>query len=66
MMIGFHASTASEYAAAFAKALELGHEETMAMRLRARKSAHRFTEEAFATKWVGQVEKLVQLRRKPR
>ena len=58
---GFHASTASEYSAAFAKALQLSPENTLAMRLRARKSAKRFTEEAFASKWIEQAERLVTL-----
>ncbi|KKK25432.1 alpha-1,2-mannosyltransferase alg-11, partial [Aspergillus ochraceoroseus] len=45
---GFHAQTEEEFAAAFEAALALSAEEKMAMRLRARKSALRFTEEEFA------------------
>lgn len=36
-------------------------EETLAMRLRARSSAQRFTEDAFAKKWIMQLERLVRL-----
>jgi alpha-1,2-mannosyltransferase len=61
MKIGFHASTAEQYAAAFAEALSLSTEETVAMRLRARLSARRFTEEVFAGKWIEQMERLVAL-----
>jgi alpha-1,2-mannosyltransferase len=34
------------------------------MRLRARQSAKRFTEEEFAKRWIIQMEKLVELRQK--
>ncbi|KAF2086093.1 glycosyltransferase family 4 protein [Saccharata proteae CBS 121410] len=60
---GFHASTADEFAEGFRQALELSPEETLAMRLRARRSAGRFTERVFADKWVDQMEKLVGLQR---
>ncbi|KAI9680516.1 MAG: asparagine-linked glycosylation protein [Caeruleum heppii] len=58
---GFHAETASEFAAAFHHALTLSGEETLAVRRRARASAKRFTEQAFAARWVGQMERLVRL-----
>lgn len=58
---GYHATTAEQYTAAFQKALSLNSEETLAMRLRARQSAKRFTEEAFAERWIDQAEKLVAL-----
>ncbi|PTU17146.1 hypothetical protein P175DRAFT_0505304 [Aspergillus ochraceoroseus IBT 24754] len=58
---GFHAQTEEEFAAAFEAALALSAEEKMAMRLRARKSALRFTEEEFAVKWVGEIGKLVRM-----
>ncbi|KAI9815080.1 MAG: asparagine-linked glycosylation protein [Pycnora praestabilis] len=58
---GFHATTASEFADGFAKALSLPAQETLAMRLRARASAKRFTEEAFARHWIVQMEKLIEL-----
>ncbi|KAL5337028.1 hypothetical protein BJX70DRAFT_370924 [Aspergillus crustosus] len=56
---GFRATTEEEFANALETALSLGVEEKVAMRLRARKSALRFTEEEFSKKWVGEVEKLV-------
>ena len=59
---GFRASSEAEFAAAFEAALALPEEEKVAMRLRARKSALRFTEEEFRAKWIEQVEKLVDLR----
>ena len=65
---GFRATTETEFAAAFEAALALPEEEKVAMRLRARKSAQRFTEEEFARKWLNELEKLVRLqirRRKP-
>ncbi|KAI9712618.1 MAG: hypothetical protein M1812_006798 [Candelaria pacifica] len=58
---GYHATTYQDYAVAFKKALSLTDKETLAMRLRARASARRFTEEAFAKHWVSQVEKLVNM-----
>lgn len=59
--IGFHASTPDEYAQAFEKALSMSAEDTVAMRLRARKSATRFSEEVFAERWVEHMERLVRL-----
>ncbi|KAL3472766.1 hypothetical protein BJX99DRAFT_249402 [Aspergillus californicus] len=56
---GFRATSEEDFATAFEKALSLSMEEKVAMRLRARKSALRFTEEEFSKKWVGEVEKLV-------
>ena len=58
---GYHASTASEYAAAFGNALSLSSPDKIAMRQRARKSAKRFTEEAFADRWLQQFAKLIKL-----
>lgn len=58
--IGFHASTATEFAEGFEQALALP--DKLAMRLRARDSAKRFTEEEFARGWIAQMEKLVRLR----
>lgn len=60
---GFRASTEEGFAAAFEAALALPEEEKVAMRLRARKSAQRFTEEEFWGKWIGEVEKLVGMRK---
>ncbi|KAL1959227.1 hypothetical protein VTO42DRAFT_2733 [Malbranchea cinnamomea] len=59
---GFRASTETEYAAAFETALALPDEEKVAMRLRARRSARRFSDEEFARRWLAEMEKLVELR----
>lgn len=59
---GFHATTSAEFAEGFEKALSLSPEDKLAMRLRARQSAKRFTEEEFAKGWLAQMEKLVALR----
>ncbi|KAH7039849.1 alpha-1,2-mannosyltransferase alg11 [Microdochium trichocladiopsis] len=56
---GFHATTASDYAAGFEKALSL--KDPLAVRKRARKSAQRFSEEEFAHKWIVQLGKLVDM-----
>ena len=58
---GFHASTSTEYATAFAKALSLSSAEVMSMRQRARVSAKRFTEEAFAARWEKHTEELIEM-----
>ncbi|KAL2260986.1 hypothetical protein VTK26DRAFT_4832 [Humicola hyalothermophila] len=57
---GFHATTATEFAQAFEKAL--GLPDPYAVRQRARKSAKRFTEEEFARRWIEQMERLVAAR----
>ena len=59
---GFHATTETEYAAAFEAALALPEEEKVAMRLRARKSSKRFSDEEFARRWLVEMEKLVELK----
>lgn len=59
---GFHATSASEFAACFAKALSLP--DPLALRLRARASAARFTDEAFATHWLTHMSRLVALSRR--
>ncbi|RAL65518.1 hypothetical protein DID88_001084 [Monilinia fructigena] len=61
---GFHASTSEQFAQGFESALSLPREDKIAMRLRARKSAQRFTEAEFAKKWIVGMEELVLLRRK--
>lgn len=58
---GFHATTKEDFAAAFETALAMPPHDTLAMRLRARASARRFTEQAFAASWIAQMEQLVQL-----
>ncbi|KAK3371193.1 glycosyltransferase family 4 protein [Lasiosphaeria ovina] len=57
---GFHATTSTEFAEGFEKALSLPN--PSAVRLRARESAKRFTEEEFARRWTAQMEKLVAVR----
>lgn len=57
---GFHATTASQFAEGFAKALSLSPDEKLAMRLRARKSAKRFTEEEFAKGWLSALDVMVK------
>ena len=64
---GFKASTEEEYAAAFQKALSMEKKEMMAMRMRARSRAERFTETEFEKRWVGEMGKLVEMTgRKPK
>lgn len=60
---GFHATTSAEFAEGFESALRLPEKEKIAMRLRARQSAKRFTEEVFAKGWVAGMEDLVDLRK---
>jgi alpha-1,2-mannosyltransferase len=57
--IGFHATTEEEFAEGYEKALSLP--DPLAVRLRARESAKRFTEEEFARKWTVQMARLVSL-----
>ncbi|PNP40388.1 hypothetical protein TGAMA5MH_07715 [Trichoderma gamsii] len=56
---GFHASNAAEFAAGYEAALSLP--DPLAMRLRARKSAKRFSEEVFEAQWLAQMGRLVAL-----
>ncbi|KAL9476937.1 hypothetical protein ACSS6W_006778 [Trichoderma asperelloides] len=56
---GFHASNAAEFAAGYEAALSLP--DPLAMRLRARKSAKRFSEEVFEEQWLAQMGRLVAL-----
>ncbi|KAK2749659.1 asparagine-linked glycosylation protein [Myotisia sp. PD_48] len=58
---GFRATTEVEYAAAFEAALALPEEEKVAMRMRARTSAKRFSSEEFEKKWLIEMEKLIGL-----
>ena len=60
---GFRAETEEQFAAAFETALALPTAEKIAMRQRARRSALRFTEEEFESKWLHQVQKLVRASR---
>lgn len=56
---GFHATTVEEFAAGYESALSVPN--PLEMRLRARKSAKRFTEEVFAHDWLVEMERLVAL-----
>ena len=60
---GFRATTPEEFARGFEKALSQA--DPLAWRLRNRASATRFTEEEFAKKWVGQMQKLVAMAARP-
>lgn len=62
ILTGFHATTPPEFASAFEKALSLSPTETLAMRLRARTSAKRFTDEEFAQGFINHLEKLVAMK----
>jgi len=61
-LLGYHATTATQFGKAFEKALSLNPTENLAMRRRARKSAQRFTEEEFAKGWLRALDELVALR----
>ena len=63
LCVGFHASTQQDFTAAFEYASSLLPEDALAMRLRARESARRFSEEVFAEAWVRQLGRLVDLSR---
>ncbi|KAI0479525.1 glycosyltransferase family 4 protein [Xylariaceae sp. FL0804] len=60
MPTGFHATTAEEFAQGYEKALSLP--DPLAVRLRARESAKRFSEEEFARRWLSELERLVATR----
>lgn len=58
---GYHAETAEDFARGFQRVMQMAAEERYAMRVRGRKVARRFTEEAFARQWVEEVGKLVSM-----
>lgn len=58
--IGYLAETDDEFAAAFGTIAAMSPEERLAMRLRGRESAKRFTEQVFASHWIREMETLVQ------
>lgn len=58
-MFGYHAENDEEFAKAFARVNMLSEGERMEMRLRARESADRFTEEVFVRQWNEQMGVLV-------
>lgn len=60
---GYHAKTIEEYAAGFAKALNLSPEDTFAMRLRARQNSLRFSEDVFNSAWTAHLERLIETSR---
>lgn len=62
-LIGYYATTVTQFADGFEKALSLSTSETLAMRRRARISAKRFTEEEFAKGWLKALDELVALRK---
>ncbi|EHY55714.1 asparagine-linked glycosylation protein [Exophiala dermatitidis] len=59
--IGFLAETDEEFAAGYQRVAAMSPQERFAMRLRGRKSAFRFTEESFASKWIENMETLVNM-----
>lgn len=58
---GYHAETAEEFAQGFRAVMQMDPDERFAMRMRGRQVAKRFTEEAFARKWIEEMEKLISL-----
>ena len=58
---GFRASTDEQFAESFEAVFAMTEEERLAMRLSARESAKRFTEEAFAHKWDAEMQELIKL-----
>ncbi|KAF2840758.1 glycosyltransferase family 4 protein [Patellaria atrata CBS 101060] len=58
---GFYATTAEDYKKAFTQILNMSSTEILQMRIRARESAKRFTEERFASKWLQQMTNLIEL-----
>ena len=65
-MKGYHATTATEFAEAYAKALSLPSEDILLMRERARESANRFSEEVFMSAWTEEMVKLLRYEKKYR
>jgi alpha-1,2-mannosyltransferase len=65
-MVGYHASTAAEFAEGYAKALTLSEGECMAMRQRARDSAKRFSEQVFMKAWTEEMQTLLRLEKRYR
>ncbi|KAH9834707.1 glycosyltransferase family 4 protein [Teratosphaeria destructans] len=58
---GFHASTPQAFADGFAQALSLDEAAALRLRLRARESSWRFSEEVFRAGWLREMEALVRL-----
>ena len=58
---GFQAETDEQFSQGFGTVFSMNQQERLKMRLRCRESAKRFTEEAFARKWVAEMEEQVEL-----
>jgi alpha-1,2-mannosyltransferase len=58
---GYHAETEEQFAEAFRRVTSMSREDTIAMRLRGRANAKRFTEEVFAEKWVSEMDHLIEM-----
>ena len=61
---GFHAETDEQFADAFRQVRAMTPEDRVAMRLRARESAKRFTEEVFVERWTEGLHQLMASRTK--
>ncbi|KAI1337384.1 hypothetical protein F5Y15DRAFT_418147 [Xylariaceae sp. FL0016] len=59
-LTGFHATTATEFAEGYEKALSLPN--PLAVRQRARQSSKRFSDEEFVRRWLSQLDKLVAMK----
>lgn len=66
LTVGYHASTATGFAKAYAKALLLPKDECIAMRQRARVSASRFSDAVFMAAWTEEMQKLLRLEKQYR
>jgi alpha-1,2-mannosyltransferase len=60
--LGYHATTATEFADAFEGALSLPDSEVDQMRTRARNSARRFDGETFDNMWLKEFDALMQIK----
>jgi alpha-1,2-mannosyltransferase len=58
---GYHAETDEQFAKAFGTLFAMSDAERLETRQRNRESAKRFTEEAFAAKWITKMEELVKM-----
>lgn len=58
---GYHAETEEQFAEGFRRVTSMSRDNTIAMRLRGRGNAKRFTEDVFAQKWVSEMDSLVKM-----
>jgi alpha-1,2-mannosyltransferase len=58
---GYRAETEEQFAEGFRRVTSMSREDTVAMRLRGRANAKRFTEEVFAQRWIAEMEGLVKM-----